>query len=101
MTSTRLCGFFALGLAGLGAILALPAAAADTPPRPNILTSRTTSATTTSGFRGSEINTPSIDKLANEGVRLDQFYVQPMCTPTRAALMTNRYPLRAMACRHW
>jgi len=28
------------------------------------------------------------------GVKLEQFYVQPMCTPTRAALMTGRYPFR-------
>lgn len=46
------------------------------------------------GFHGSEIRTPSIDELAQQGARLDQFYVQPMCTPTRAALMTGRYPLR-------
>jgi arylsulfatase A-like enzyme len=44
------------------------------------------------GFHGSDIKTPSIDKLAQEGARLEQFYVQPMCTPTRAALMTGRYP---------
>lgn len=46
------------------------------------------------GFHGSDIKTPNIDKLATEGARLDQFYAQPMCTPTRAALMTGRYPLR-------
>jgi arylsulfatase A-like enzyme len=46
------------------------------------------------GFHGSDIKTPSIDKLAQEGARLEQFYVQPMCTPTRAALMTGRYPFR-------
>lgn len=46
------------------------------------------------GFHGSDIRTPNIDQLAQEGVRLEQFYVQPMCTPTRAALMTGRYPLR-------
>jgi arylsulfatase A-like enzyme len=46
------------------------------------------------GFRGSDIRTPAIDSLAAEGARLDQFYVQPMCTQTRAALMTGRYPLR-------
>ena len=32
--------------------------------------------------------------LASEGVRLTQNYVQEMCTPTRAALMTSRYPFR-------
>ena len=46
------------------------------------------------GFHGSDIKTPNIDKLAGGGVKLEQFYVQPMCTPTRAALMTGRYPLR-------
>ena len=46
------------------------------------------------GFHGSDIKTPTIDTLAQEGARLEQFYVQPMCTPTRAALMTGRYPFR-------
>jgi arylsulfatase A-like enzyme len=46
------------------------------------------------GFHGSDIRTPNIDKLAQTGARLEQFYAQPMCTPTRAALMTGRYPLR-------
>ena len=46
------------------------------------------------GFHGSDIKTPNIDQLAAEGTRLEQFYAQPMCTPTRAALMTGRYPLR-------
>jgi len=46
------------------------------------------------GFHGSDILTPNIDKLAEGGVRLEQFYVQPMCTPTRAALLTGRYPFR-------
>jgi arylsulfatase A-like enzyme len=46
------------------------------------------------GYHGSDIKTPTIDKLASTGVRLEQFYAQPMCTPTRAALMTGRYPFR-------
>src|SRR5215471_14183411 len=46
------------------------------------------------GFHGSDIKTPTIDKLAQNGARLEQFYAQPMCTPSRAALMTGRYPLR-------
>jgi arylsulfatase A-like enzyme len=46
------------------------------------------------GFHGSDIATPNIDRLAAEGARLTQFYTQPLCTPTRAALMTGRLPLR-------
>ena len=46
------------------------------------------------GYHGSKIKTPNIDKLASEGVRLEQFYVQPVCSPTRSSLMTGRYPMR-------
>jgi len=46
------------------------------------------------GFHGSEIKTPHIDRLAAAGTRLEQFYVQPVCSPTRAAFMTGRYPIR-------
>src|SRR5262245_657034 len=46
------------------------------------------------GFHGSDIKTPNLDALAQGGARLEQYYTQPMCTPTRAALMTGRYPHR-------
>ncbi len=46
------------------------------------------------GWHGSEIPTPNLDKLASSGARLENFYVQQVCTPTRAALMTGRYPIR-------
>ena len=45
------------------------------------------------GFHGSKIETPNIDKLAAEGVVLDNYYVLPVCTPTRSALLTGRYPI--------
>ncbi len=40
---------------------------------------------------GKEVPTPAIDSLAREGVKLTQFYVQPVCSPTRACLLTGRY----------
>jgi len=46
------------------------------------------------GYHGSQIKTPHIDQLAREGLELDRFYVAPWCSPTRAGLMTGRYPHR-------
>ncbi len=44
------------------------------------------------GFNGgTQVPTPNIDRIASEGVKLTQFYVQPVCSPTRACLMTGRY----------
>lgn len=45
------------------------------------------------GHHGGPIETPSIDRLAAEGVVLDRFYSTPICSPTRAALVTGRDPL--------
>lgn len=45
------------------------------------------------GHDGSKIDTPNLDRLAKEGVKLTRFYSSaPMCSPTRAALLTGRYP---------
>ena len=46
------------------------------------------------GYHGSEIATPQLDRLAAEGVRLERFYVSSICSPTRAGLLTGRYPIR-------
>ena len=46
------------------------------------------------GYRGSDIQTPNIDRLAYEGMRLERFYATPFCSPTRAALMTGRDPIK-------
>ncbi len=46
------------------------------------------------GYHGSEIRTPTIDRLAADGVELTQFYAHPTCSPTRTALMTAKAPAR-------
>lgn len=46
------------------------------------------------GFHGGDIDTPSLDQLAAQGMQLNRFYTTPICSPTRAALMTGRDPIR-------
>jgi arylsulfatase A-like enzyme len=46
------------------------------------------------GYHGGNIDTPSLDRLAEQGVQLNRFYTTPICSPTRAALMTGRDPIR-------
>lgn len=46
------------------------------------------------GFHNvTSIKTPNIDALAYEGVILENYYVQPICSPTRSALLSGRYPI--------
>ena len=44
------------------------------------------------GSYGSEIETPNLDKLADNGLRYTQFYNTSRCCPTRASLLTGLYP---------
>ncbi len=47
------------------------------------------------GYHSSEISTPNLDKLSAGGVRLENYYVQPLCSPSRNQLMTGRYQVRS------
>ncbi len=85
----------AIVLFGLVAVwfVAAPALAAAT--RPNIVFIMADDLGNADlGYRGGQVQTPHIDALAKEGVRLESFYGEPVCTPSRAALMTGRYPMR-------
>lgn len=47
------------------------------------------------GYHNPAVKTPNIDeRLVGPGIELDNFYVCPMCSPTRAGTMTGRYPIR-------
>src|SRR3990172_7279849 len=46
------------------------------------------------GWHGGRLQTPHLDRLRREGLELDQHYVSPMCSPTRAALLSGRYASR-------
>jgi arylsulfatase A-like enzyme len=81
--------------ASLFAALSIAPQARAEPPRPNIVFIMADDLGNADlGYRGGDIKTPNIDRLASEGVRLEDFYGEPVCTPSRAALMTGRYPMR-------
>ena len=46
------------------------------------------------GYHDGSIATPNLDRLAAEGVQLENWHVAPLCSPTRAGLMTGRWPIR-------
>ena len=46
-------------------------------------------------FGSKENKTPVLDKLAKEGTKFTSFYAQPVCGPSRSALLTGRYPVRS------
>ena len=89
-TAVRIAGL-AVGLAA--AMAGAVAAAQDSAPRPNILVVVSDDLGWGQlGFNGgTEVGTPNLDRIANEGVKLTQFYVSPGCSPTRSALLTGRH----------
>ena len=46
------------------------------------------------GYHNDDVSTPVLDQLADNGIKLNQYYVQPVCTPSRAQLLTGRYTIR-------
>lgn len=42
------------------------------------------------GYHNKDIHTPTLDKLAAEGVKLENYYIQPICTPSRSQFITGR-----------
>lgn len=75
----------------LGGAALLPAHAAPTCPRPNILVIMTDDQGTGDvGYNNPLVSTPALDALAREGARFDRFIAAPACAPSRAAFLTGR-----------
>ena len=54
-----------------------------------------------SSYGAEDIKTPIIDGLAEGGIKFNNFYSMPQCTPTRIAFMTGQYPYRNGWVNHW
>jgi arylsulfatase A-like enzyme len=52
-------------------------------------------------YGNSQVQTPTLDRLHGESVRFSNFYVHPVCSPTRACLMTGRYCIRGNVLDTW
>ncbi|MCX7817910.1 MAG: arylsulfatase [Kiritimatiellae bacterium] len=83
-------------LVGPATAMIASAALAAAAPRPNVLVILTDDQgwgdLAINGHR--QLSTPHLDSLARDGVTLDRFFVQPVCSPTRAEFLTGRWHLR-------
>ena len=85
----------ALGLI-MAIIAAPPAAARDGKPNVIVIYTDDQGAVDAGCYGAAELETPGIDRLASRGIRFTQFYAPaPVCSPSRAGLLTGRYPLSA------
>ena len=93
MTKAMLLHVFTLLLVAL----AIRDASAQDSTRPNILIIFTDDQgyADLGCFGSNENQTPVLDKLASEGTKFTSFYAQPVCGPSRSALLTGRYPARS------
>jgi len=54
-----------------------------------------------SNYGAEGIETPNIDQLAENGMKFENFYSTPQCTPSRVSLLTGQYPYRNGWVNHW
>lgn len=54
-----------------------------------------------SGYGAEDIETPNIDALINKGIKFNNVYAMPQCTPTRLTLLTGQYPYEHGWVNHW
>ncbi|MHC4581432.1 MAG: arylsulfatase [Planctomycetota bacterium] len=73
-------------------VLLVTVACGTSAKRPNVILIMTDDQGNNVGYQGNpHVNTPHIDMLAERGVRLNNFHQMPMCTTSRASLMTGKY----------
>src|SRR6478735_6875880 len=81
-------------LAALALVLGVQAARAASSPNVLIIVADDLGSADV-GFNGGKlIATPNLDQLAASGIKLTDFRAAPVCSPTRAGLLTGRWPLR-------
>lgn len=96
MQMRRRPAFLLSAICAVVAAIIIPASAQMTTRRPNVLLIMTDDQGYGDlGMHGNEkIQTPNLDRLGLESVRMHHFYVSPVCAPTRASLMTGRWNYR-------
>lgn len=101
----KLLSYIALGgLIGLFACQSPLKQTASSPERPNILfiLADDLGYADLSSYGNSYVQTPFLDQMAKEGMKFTQFYASSaVCTPTRAAVLSGRYPLRFNLTKHF
>jgi arylsulfatase I/J len=93
--ATQLLAAAALLSSAVRATVVQPARAEELPPKAVVFVLVDDWGFNDVGFRSTDLKTPFIDSLAATGVKLMNYYTQPICTPARTALMTARYPIRS------
>ena len=87
---------FSLGVCGTSVWLLTPAAATQTPPNVVVILADDLGYGDLSSYGHRTLKTPALDRLAREGIRFTSFYAaSPLCSPSRAALLTGRTPFRS------